>query len=200
MPRKKSVYSPHPAIAHEAAMIRNMPEKTGRALQQWIAIARKAAPPGEKERRQWLMDQHGLSTLYAAIVAGRSLGKRGMEDYQPEALVEAMFSGPKAGLRPIYEKLLEIGFSMGSDVKVCPCKTMVPFYRKHVFAQIKPSTRTRIDMGFALKGAQITGKRLAETGGAASDDRITHAIAITRLEEVDEEVRKWFRTAYERDV
>ncbi|MCX6637581.1 MAG: DUF4287 domain-containing protein [Acidobacteria bacterium] len=54
MSGKKSLYSPHPAIAHEAAMIRNMPEKTGRTLQQWIAIARKAAPPGEKERRQWL--------------------------------------------------------------------------------------------------------------------------------------------------
>ena len=199
MAGKKSIYSPHPAVAHEAAMIRNLPEKTGRTLQQWIAIARKAAPSGEKERRQWLKDRHGLSTLYAAIVAGRSLGKGGMEDYHPEALVAALFSGPKAGLRPIYEKLLEIGFSMGSDVKVCPAKTIVPFYRKHVFAQIRPSTRARIDLGFALKGAQIAGKRLAATG-ADADDRITHAIAITRLEEVDEEVRQWLRTAYERDV
>ena len=196
----KSVYSLHPAYAHQAAMIRNMPAKTGKRLEQWIAIARKAAPSGEKERQQWLKDKHGLSTLYAAIVAGRSLGKGGMEDYNPEALVDAMFAGPKAGLRPIYDKLLEMGLSMGPDVTVSPAQTIVSFYRKHVFAQIKPTTRTRIDMGFALKGIQITGKRLAAVGGADSDDRITHAIAITKPEEVDDEVKNWFRTAYERDA
>jgi hypothetical protein len=180
-------------------MIRNLPEKTGRTLDQWVAIAKSNGPAAGKERRQWLKDQHGLSTLYAAIVAERSVGKGEIEDYDPCALVDAMFAGPKVGLRPIYDKLIETGFSMGADVKVRPAKTIVPFYRKHVFAQIKPSTRTRINMRFALKGARITGKRLVQTGGAAADDRITHAIAITRLEEVDEEVRKWFRTAYERD-
>ncbi|MBK6425355.1 MAG: hypothetical protein IPF82_03880 [Blastocatellia bacterium] len=52
---------------------------------------------------------------------------------------------------PLYEELLALGLSMGDDVKACPCKTIVPFYRKHVFAQIKPTTITRIDFGLALK-------------------------------------------------
>jgi hypothetical protein len=138
--------------------------------------------------------------MYAAIVAGRSLGRAGIEqEYEPDALVEALFAGPKAGLRPIYDRLLEMGLSLGADVKVCPCKTLVPFYRKHVFAQAKPPTRTRLDIGFALRGARISGWRLDQVGGASSDDRISHRIAIARPDEVDEEVRKWFRTAYERD-
>jgi hypothetical protein len=61
-----------------------------------------------------------------------------------------MFSGPKAGLRPIYAALLKLGLGLGKDAKASPCKTMVPLYRKHVFAQIKPTTQTRIDLGFAL--------------------------------------------------
>jgi uncharacterized protein DUF5655 len=50
---------------------------------------------------------------------------------------------------------------------------MVPFYRHHVFAQIEPSTRTRIDLGMALKDTK-TPKRLIDTGGFAKKDRITH--------------------------
>jgi hypothetical protein len=47
----------------------------------------------------------------------------------------------------------------GQGVKACPCKTIVPLYRRHVIAQIKPATRTRIDFGLAL-GATVAPKRL----------------------------------------
>jgi hypothetical protein len=110
-----------------------------------------------------------------------------------------MFTGPKAGLRPIYEALLKLGKSLGDDVKVCPCQTIVPFYRNHVFAQVKPTTRTRIDFGYALGDTKATG-RLIDTGGFAKKDRITHRIPITSLDEIDEEVKRWLRAAYERDA
>ncbi|HEY6265512.1 MAG TPA: hypothetical protein VIW93_11965 [Candidatus Acidoferrum sp.] len=51
-------------------------------------------------------------------------------------------------------------------MKACPGKTMMPLYHQHVFAQIKPTTNTRIDLGFALthyKGKLP--KRLIDTGG-----------------------------------
>jgi predicted GTPase len=87
---------------------------------------------------------------------------------------------------------------MGSDVKVCPCQTIVPLYRNHVFAQIKPTTRTRIDLGLALKDTKVP-KRLIDTGGLAKKDRITHRIEITSLKDIDAEVKKWLKTAYEMD-
>jgi predicted GTPase len=83
-------------------------------------------------------------------------------------------------------------------VKVCPCKTMVPLYRKHVFAQIKPTTRTRIDLGLALKGTKVP-KRLIDTGGLAKKDRITHRIEITSVKDIDAVVKKWLKIAYEMD-
>ena len=75
-----------------------------------------------------------------------------------------MFAGKKATLKPIYDELLELGLGLAKDVKACPCQTIVPLYRNHVFAQIKPTTNTRIDMGFALKATKATG-RLIDTGG-----------------------------------
>jgi len=113
--------------------------------------------------------------------------------------VEKMFAGGKAHLKPIYDALLRLGLSIGKDVKACPCRTIVPLYRNHVFAQIKPSTNTRIDFGLALGNTKAP-KRLIDTGGFAKKDRITHRIEITKLSDIDAEVRKWLKTAYERDA
>src|SRR5262249_34907324 len=83
-------------------------------------------------------------------------------------------------------------------VKVCPCQTIVPLYRKHVFAQIKPTTRTRIDLGLALKDAKVP-RRLINTGGFAKKDRITHRIEIASVKDIDGEVKKWIKKAYDMD-
>jgi hypothetical protein len=110
-----------------------------------------------------------------------------------------MYAGPKAALRPLYERLLQLGRGLGKDVRVCPCKTFVPLYRKHVFGQIKPTTQTRIDLGLAL-GRTKTPRRLIDTGGLAKGDRITHRIPIGSLADIDNGVKRWLRTAYELDV
>lgn len=90
---------------------------------------------------------------------------------------------------------------MGKDVRVCPCKTIVPFYREHVFAQIKPSTNSRVDLGLALaKHKGRLPKRIIDTGGLAKKDRITHRIEITSVEDIDDEVQRWLRAAYDLDA
>ena len=76
-----------------------------------------------------------------------------------------MFAGKRAALKPIYDKLLTIGLAAaGQDAKACPCKTIVPLYREHVFAEIKPATNSRIDLGLAL-GADATESSGAHRSG-----------------------------------
>jgi hypothetical protein len=75
---------------------------------------------------------------------------------------------------------------------------MVPFYRKHVFAQIKASTNTRIDLGFAL-GDMKTPKRLIDTGGYEKKDRITRRIEVRSKDDIDDELKLWLKKAYEMD-
>ncbi len=116
------------------------------------------------------------------------------EDY-----VEQMFAGPKADLKPIYDALLRQSLKAGKDAKACPCQTIIPLYRNHVFAQIKPTTRTRIDLGFALGDMKAQG-RLIDTGGFAKKDRITHRIPIESVKDIDDEVKHWLKVAYERDA
>jgi hypothetical protein len=192
----KSLYSLHPGFAREAAFEVYLQERTGKTLAEWLAIVKQEGPATEKERRGWLMERHSFTTNYAWWLAERAEGKGSPEDYDPEAYVEAMFAAGKAGLRPLYDTLLHLGLALGPDVKACPCQTIVPLYRTHVFAQFKPSTRTRLDLGLALRDTPF-GERLLDTGGQAKKDRITHRIAITRPEEIDDEVKRWLRTAYD---
>jgi hypothetical protein len=202
-----SIFSVHPAVTMMQNWIATLKDKTGRSLEEWIDLVKKEGPPTEKESREWLKKEYGLGTNSAWWIAERAAGNSlGIAEDTPEGYlkvaaeyVEAMFAGPKTGLRPIYEALLKLGKSMGKDVKVCPCKTIVPLYRNHVFAQIKPTTRTRIDFGFALKDTPATG-RLIDTGGFAKKDRITHRIPITSLDEIDDEVERWLKVAYDMDA
>jgi hypothetical protein len=202
--KSKSIYGVHPGVAMVQKAIQDLPAKTGRSLEEWIKLIKKSGPRTEKERRDWLKTEHGLGTNYAGWLAERAEGKG--EDGDPEAYlraaeayVEKMFGGPKESLRPIYDALLELGLGLGKDVKACPCQTIVPLYRKHVFAQIKTTTQTRIDLGFALKDLKASG-RLIDTGGFARKDRITHRIPITSVKDIDDEVKRWLKAAYELDV
>lgn len=205
--KRDSVYDVHPGVAMAQKWIAELKEKTGRSLEEWMAFVKKEGPKDEKSRREWLKIQHKLGTNSAWWIAARVAWKESEED-SPEkylaaapAYVDKQYSGKKEALRPIFEKLLKLGKSMGSDVKACPCLTMVPLYRHHVFAQIKPTTNSRVDFGFALthyKGKLP--KRLIDTGGLAKKDRITHRIEMTSVDQIDAEVKKWLKTAYDLDA
>jgi len=203
-PVSKSIYGVHPGVAILQKAIQELPSRTGKSLDEWIKLINRSGPKTEVERREWLKTKHGLGTNYAKWLAERAEGKG--EDGDPETYlraaegyVEKMFSGPKASLLPIYDALLKLGLGIGKDVKACPCQTIVPLYRNHVFAQIKPTTQTRIDLGFALKDMKATG-RLIDIGGFAKKDRITHRIPISSVKEIDDEVTRWLKIAYELDA
>ena len=205
--KSESHYGVHPGMAMVQKWLAELKENTGRSMEEWIVLVNKEGPKDEKSRREWLKSKHKIAPNSAWWIAERAEGKGGDED-SPEVYlkaavryVEAQYAGPKKKLRPIFDELLTLGKSLGKDVKACPCKTIVPLYRNHVFAQVKPTTNSRIDLGFALthyKGK--LSKRLIDTGGLAKKDRITHRIEITAVEQLDGEVKKWLKTAYDLDV
>jgi hypothetical protein len=205
--RVRSRYTPHPSLAYAQGVVAKMKEKTGRSLEGWVALVQRAAPKSEDARAAWLKREHRLGTNYASWIAARSFGKR-EEDTDPEAYlvlaeryVDEQYSGARAALKPIYEKLLDVALALGEDVKACPCKTMVPLFRNHSIAQIKPTTRTRIDLGLALgKHAGQLPKALIDTGGAAKKDRITHRLELGSPDDVGPVVERWLRAAYELDA
>lgn len=123
----KSIYSVHPGVAMVQKWVAELPQKTGRSLEQWIELVNEAGPVAEKDRREWLKENYQLGTNSAWWIAERADGKGGEEAgpdsylIAAEGYVEEMFSGKKSGFQPPYRR-----FSLGKDVKACPCKTIVP--------------------------------------------------------------------------
>jgi len=205
--RAASLYDVHPGVAIVQKWIAELKTKTGRSLDEWIAVVQNDGPKDSQARRTWLKSKHNLGTNSAWWIADRASGTGGEQDSPEKYLVaaveyvEAQYSGKKSALRPMFDELLHLTKSIGSDVKACPCKTMVPFYRNHVFAQIKPSTKSRIDFGlcFTTYKGKLP-KRFIDTGGLAKKDRITHRIELTHPNQIDADLRKWLRAAYHLDT
>jgi Domain of unknown function (DUF5655) len=204
--KTQALYDVHPSVAMVQKCIAELKETTGRSLEEWMALIKKEGPQDEKGRREWLQTKQKLGARNAGWLAERASGKGGEFDdpdsYLRSAVrhVEEQYAGPKEKLRPMYDELFKLAKAMAADVQACPCKTIVPLYRKHVFAQIKSATNTRIDLGFALthyKGKLP--KRLIDTGGLAKKDRITHRIELKAVEEIDGDVKKWLKIAYDLD-
>src|SRR5712692_4522723 len=117
MPAAKSasgLYSVHPSLGMVEKWKNELPQKTGRSLDGWVAFVKKAGPATERERREWLKKEHKLGTNSAWWIAERAEDK-GTEDGDPEAYlkaaekyVEDQYAGPKAHLRPIYNRILEL--------------------------------------------------------------------------------------------
>ncbi|MEL7198576.1 MAG: DUF4287 domain-containing protein [Pseudomonadota bacterium] len=168
-------------------MLANMPEKTGRSLDEWLQLLK----PGSLEKHgkivTFLKGEHGVGHGFANLIASKALASE-----EPDDLVCTQYSGAKAGLRPIHDDVVAFALSLGDDVEIAPKKASVSLRRKKQFALITPATKKRIDLGLALKGEEPSGR--LETYNAMCSHRV-------RLEErvdFDEEVKGWIREAYSR--
>lgn len=201
-------YDLHPSVAYVQAVLANFKTKTGRTAEEWIALVRAAMQEaGPADAKAWLKSQ-GLGTNQAMFVAQRAEARPGFAfDDSPEGYlaaapryVDAQYRGRKAALRPLFEAAAALARGLGSDVRICPCETMVPFYRNHVFAEVKPFA-SRLDLGLALgdpAAVKDPSGRLKDTGGFKKKDRITHKLELAPGADL-EAARPWLARAYERD-
>jgi predicted transport protein len=175
------------------SIIRNLEEKTGKSLPQWLKIAKGSKLAKHGQLIKFLKIEHGMTHGYANLVAMKSLEPAGGAP-AGDALVDAQYSGQKAGLRPIYDVLAGAVAKFGKDVEISPKKAYVSLRRSKQFAIIQPSTSARIDVGINLKGAKAT-NRLESSGSFNS--MVSHRVRVTKKSEVDAELKGWLKKAYE---
>ncbi|SFR52467.1 protein of unknown function [Robiginitalea myxolifaciens] len=173
-------------------MIDNMPEKTGKSLNEWKGLLKTKGIQKHSEAVNYLKKEHGVTHGFANTIV--SLSKQ--DDAAPVDLVEAQYKG-KENLKPIYEALIAFASSLGNDVTITPKKTTVSVIRKRQFILIKPATKTRIDLGFKLKDKQV-GSRLEVSGPFGT--MCTHRVQLTDTSQVDSELKGWITEAYEQSV
>ncbi|MXO89463.1 DUF4287 domain-containing protein [Pontixanthobacter aquaemixtae] len=170
-----------------ATMLANIPEKTGKPLEEWLALIAAQNFAKHGEIMAFLKGEHGISHGFANLIAAKS-----KETGEEVDQVAEQYSGAKAGLKPIHDAIVEFAKSLGSDVEIAPKKASVSLRRKKQFALITPATKTRIDLGLALKGDDATG-RLESYNAMCS-----HRVRLETAADFDSEVQTWMREAYNR--
>ena len=175
-----------------ASMIANMPEKTGKPLEDWLAIVAKSGAAKHGEIVTLLKGEHGMTHGFANLVAHKA--REAAEGGGETDLVAAQYTGPKEALRPIYDAIAAFVATLGSDAELAPKKSYVSLRRSKQFGLIQPSTRTRVDLGLTLKNVDPVG-RLEASG--SFNAMVSHRIRLETVEDVDDEVKDWLRIAYE---
>jgi hypothetical protein len=168
----------------------NLEQKTGRTMPQWISVVEASSLTKHTEILAWLKAEHGLTHGFANGIA-LAFRNRDASDAADD-LVAAQYSGAKAVLRPIYDRLLEAATSFGDDVEVAPKKSSVSLRRSKQFALVEAPSSKRVQLGLQLKGEPTTARLLA------GDAMCSHRVIVSAVDEVDDELLGWLRTAYER--
>ncbi len=173
-------------------MIENMPEKTGKSLEQWKKVLKKKAFAKHGEAVKFLKTEYGVTHGFANTIVSLFRQESEVAEKGTIDLVAAQYKG-KENLLPIYEKLIKTISKFGKDVEIAPKKGSVSLRRSKQFALIKPATKTRIDLGLKLKGKEIT-DRLGDSGPFGS--MCTHRVKLAEAKEVDKELMDWLKEAY----
>jgi hypothetical protein len=196
MPARRAArprYQPHPLLDVERRARRDLEAQTGRTWAAWVRLARERGLKEQRPLKAWLVEKHGITPMQAAWMAWEAT-QEGPPDYgKPELLVDALYAGAKAALRPLHEALVDECLALGADVVVTACKTGVPVYRKHVFAELRPGAGA-VELRLALGEVGARG-RLTD-GKAMPGDRLTHLVRVGARREVDAELRGWLADAY----
>lgn len=173
------------------SMIDNLPQNTGRSLEEWFAVLDETSLAKHTELMNHLKHEHGVSHGFANGIVLR-YRDRGSAPANDDGLIDPQYAGAKAGLRPIYDAVIAAVTAFGPDVEVAPKRTAVSLRRSKQFAVVEAPSAKRIQLGVQLKGEPVTDRLLA--GNAMC----SHKVNLSGVQDVDHDVVGWLRAAYER--
>jgi hypothetical protein len=175
--------------------LKNIQTKTGRSLDQLFAVIRKSGLTKHGEMRDMLKADLGLghgdaNTLVHVYL--KSTAEPAVQSQTGDDVLTEIYSGGKAELRPIHDKLMDAINKFG-PFEIAPKKGYVSLRRKKQFAMIGPATKTRVEVGLNMKGVPATSRLTAMPPGGMCQYKVN----VTSPSEVDGELIAWIKQAYE---
>jgi hypothetical protein len=173
----------------------NIQKKTGKSLDELAAIVKKSGLAKHGEIRDYLKRELGLghgdaNALVHAVF--QSDGQRAAEGKSADAVLDEIYTGAKAHMRPIHEELMkEIG--KFGEFETVPKKGYVSLRRKKQFAMIGPKTNTRFEVGINAKDLKKNARLLEQPKGSMCN----YIVNVTEAQEVDRELIAWLKSAFE---
>ena len=177
--------------------LNNIQTKTGKTLDELFTLIRKSGLAKHGEMRDMLKRDLGMGHGDANTlvhVFRQSDGKPGAQttDVPLDDVLDEIYAGPKAALRPIHEKVMAAITDFG-PFEIAPKKGYLSLRRKKQFAMIGPATKMRVEVGLNMKGVEATTRLMAMPAGGMCQYKVN----VTAAEEVDQELLDWIRQAYD---
>ncbi len=181
--------------------LRNIQTKTGKSLDELFGLIRQTGLQKHGEMRDWLKTNlslgHGdantlVHTYTKAGIAGTAPAAPAGAAAPSADVLDEIYSGPKAALRPIHDRLMAEIDAFG-PFEIAPKKGYVSLRRKKQLAMIGPATKTRVEVGLNMKGIEGTSRLLAQPAGGMCQYKVN----VTDAAEVAPELIAWIRQAYD---
>jgi hypothetical protein len=170
----------------------NIEKRTGRTLEQLVAMVRKSGLAKHGEIRDYLKKELGLGHGDANTLTHVALNPPAAAGSAPASGPEAFYPGDKAALLPIHHAVMAAIRKFG-DFEEAPKKTYVSLRRKKQFAMVGPATKTQVEVGLNMKGVKPTARLAALPPGGMCQ----YKVRLSQVGEVDKELLGWIRTAYD---
>jgi Domain of unknown function (DUF4287)/Domain of unknown function (DUF5655) len=175
--------------------LNNIQKKTGKSFEELTAIVKSSGLTKHGEIRDYLKRELGLghgdaNTLVHAVL--QSDGTRAAEGKSKEDVLAGIYTGTKAGLRPIHEKLMT-GIIAFGEFETLPKKNYISLRRKKQFAMIGPTTNTRVEVGINAKDIAPHPRLLEQPKGSMCN----YIVRVTDANEVDAQLLAWIKFAFE---
>jgi hypothetical protein len=177
------------------SQLENIQKKTGKSFDELADIVRKSGLSKHGEIRDYLKRELGLghgdaNTLVHAVL--KSDGQHAAEGKSTDAVLDEIYTGAKANMRPIHEKLMNEIRKFG-EFEIAPKKGYVSLRRKKQFAMIGPKTNTRFEVGINAKDLPKSARLLEQPKGSMCN----YIVNLTDPKDVDRELVAWIKSAYE---
>jgi len=177
------------------AQIRNIEATYGKPMSEWQAIIAASGMTKHTDVVNMLKGDYGMTHGAAhrtSLVARQAAKPAGTERDSDRA--GAMYTGKKAGLRPLHEALMKAVEPLGDDIELAPKKGYVSLRRRKQFAMIQPSAAGRIDLGLILRDVPADARLESAAGFNAL---FTHRVRLFSPADVDGQLIGWLRRAYD---
>lgn len=180
------------------AYLDSIKAKTGKSPEDFKALAEQKGllQPGVKAGVvvQWLKDDFGLGHGDAMAMYG-TIRPANTPPVTADEAVASHLAGRRAGWQKTYDQLIAKVSKFGPDVRIQPAKSYISLVRSGKKFAIIQVTAERFDVGIKLKGAAPT-DRLTESG--RWNAMVTHRVRIEGSEEINTELLRWLRSAYDK--
>ena len=180
-----------------ATQLANIEKRSGKSLAELAAIIKASGLSKHGEIRDMLKRDLGLghgdaNTLTHHVLQSDGQSAAAAAGQSTDDVVAALYTGPKAELRPIHDKLMAEINKFG-EFEIAPKKTYVSLRRKKQFAMIGPATKTQVEVGLNIKGL-AGGDRLVEQ---PPNSMCNYKVRLSTVKEADAELIGWLKKAFE---